>query len=234
MPARLFWAYFVGAALFAAALSLVLRRQVRLAAALLGVMLVLFVMLMHLPNAAAKPGDRFVWAVALRDLAFAGGALALAATHTARWRTSGASPLLTVCRYMVALPLLFFAVEHFLHPEFAPGVPLQKTTPAWVPAAALWGELTALALLAAGAAVLLQRNARAAAGGLGLLLLLLAVFLYGPILASARDSAAIVEGMNYVADTLLFAGVMLALAGALRERSGELAAGSLVKAHETA
>jgi hypothetical protein len=47
------------------------------------------------------------------------------------------------------------------------------------------------------------------------LLLLLAMFFYVPILASARESPAIVEGMNYVADTLLFAGTVLALAGAM-------------------
>jgi len=219
IPARLFWAYFVGLALFAAALSLILRKSVRLSATLLGVMFVLFVVLMHVPNAAAQPEDRFVWAVALRDLAFGGGAFALAATQMDPARARGARGLLDAGRLMVALPLLFFAIEHFLHPEFAPGVPLKKETPTWFPAAALWGYATGAALLAAGGAMLLNLRARTAATWLGLLFLLLTVLLYAPIWATAVQSSEMIEGLNYVADTLMFGGTVLLLAGALRDDS---------------
>src|SRR5579864_4058579 len=65
MPARLFWAYFVGCALFAAATSLTLRKFVRLSSTLLGLMFFLFVCMIHIPNALAHPKDRFAWAVAL-------------------------------------------------------------------------------------------------------------------------------------------------------------------------
>ena len=41
----------------------------------------------------------------------------------------------------MAIPLMFFGVEHFLHPKFAPGVPLAKLTPGWVPAPPVWGYL---------------------------------------------------------------------------------------------
>jgi hypothetical protein len=47
--------------------------------------------------------------------------------------------------------------------------------------------------------------------------LLLVLFIYGPILiASLRDPSTAVkgEGINYFADTLLFAGAILALASA--------------------
>jgi len=215
MPARLFWTYFVGAALFAAALSLILRRSVRLAATLLGVMFVLFVVLIHAPNAAAHPGDRFAWAVALRDLAFGGGALALAAAQKEDQRAQGTRGLVLAATLMVAIPLLFFGIEHFLHPEFAPGVPLPKMTPAWVPIRAFWGYSTGVALLAAGGAILINARARTAATLLGLLFLLLTVLLYAPILATAAQSSEMIEGLNYVADTLLFAGTVLLLATAL-------------------
>jgi hypothetical protein len=95
---------------------------------------------------------------------------------------------------------------------------LQKLTPAWIPAAALWGYATGAALLAAAGALLVNRYARTAATWLGLLLLFLTAVIYAPILATAVQSSEMVEGLNYVADTLLFAGATLLLAEALHDR----------------
>ena len=202
MPARMFWTYFVGLALISAAVSIALRMiHARIAAMLLGIMFICFVLMIHIPNVVAHPNNRIVWAVALRDLAFAGGAFALAATLM--------KPLRIVARVLVAVPLLFFAVEHFLHPEFAPGVPLQKVTPDWVPIRAFWGCLTGAALLISGATMLVDsRRARLAAALLGSLIALLVLFLYLPIFLTAAQPA-LLEGINYVADTLLFAGMVL-------------------------
>jgi uncharacterized membrane protein len=202
MPARMFWTYFVGLALISAAVSIALRMiHARIAAMLVGIMFICFVLMIHIPNVVAHPNNRIVWAVALRDLAFAGGAFALAATLM--------KPLRIVARVLVAVPLLFFAVEHFLHPEFAPGVPLQKVTPDWVPIRAFWGCLTGAALLISGATMLVDsRRARLAAALLGSLIALLVLFLYLPIFLTAAQPA-LLEGINYVADTLLFAGMVL-------------------------
>jgi uncharacterized membrane protein len=224
IPAHLFLAYFVGTALFAAALSLILRKHLRLSATLLGVMFVLFVALIHVPNAMAKPTDRFLWAVALRDLSFGGGAFALAATQTEASRSRGTHWLLLAGKVMIAIPLLFFGIQHLLHPEFAPGVPLPKVTPLWCPARTVWGYVTGAALFAAAGAILVNVRARTAATLLGLLVLLLTVLLYSPILATAVGSQEMIEGVNYVEDTMLFAGTVLLLAGALRDR-GERAGG---------
>jgi uncharacterized membrane protein YphA (DoxX/SURF4 family) len=201
MPARMFWTYFVGFALISAAASIALRIHARISAMLLGIMFICFVLMIHIPNVAATPKDRIVWAVAFRDLAFAGGAFALAATLM--------KPLRTLAIVLVAVPLLFFAVEHFLHPEFAPGVPLPKVTPAWVPIRVFWGYLTGAGLLVSGATMLrYRRRARLAATLLGALIALLVLFLYLPIFLTAAQPA-LLEGINYVADTLLFAGAVL-------------------------
>jgi len=65
MPWRLFWAYFTGVALLVAGISIALRKQTRLAATLLGIMLSLFVLLIHAPSMfqsiVHKPAD---WNVA--------------------------------------------------------------------------------------------------------------------------------------------------------------------------
>src|SRR5450755_1110826 len=66
IPAHLFWAYFVGCALLAAATSFTVRKLVRLSSTLLGLMFFLFVCMLHVPNGLAHPHDRFAWTVVLR------------------------------------------------------------------------------------------------------------------------------------------------------------------------
>ncbi|MGH9703181.1 MAG: hypothetical protein ACRD4K_07385, partial [Candidatus Acidiferrales bacterium] len=80
-PAHTFWVYLVGIALIAAAVSITLQIQSRLAATLSGALLLSFVLLIHIPNIIAQPSNRFLWAIGLRDTAFSGGALAYAGSH---------------------------------------------------------------------------------------------------------------------------------------------------------
>src|SRR5882757_10338240 len=61
MPGRLFWAYFVGVAFFAAAAGILYQRLARPAATLLGVMFFLFVVLLHIPRIAAHSSDGNEW-----------------------------------------------------------------------------------------------------------------------------------------------------------------------------
>ena len=117
IPAHLFWVYLVGTALIAAALSIILKRQAQLAATLLGIMFFLFVVLLHIPKVVVNPRDRFAWAVALRDLAFSGGAFAFAGAHMKPGPTDGVPRLVTLGRLFVGIPAAFFGVEHFLHPR---------------------------------------------------------------------------------------------------------------------
>jgi uncharacterized membrane protein len=217
MPARLFWTYFVGCALLAAATSLTLRKFVRLSSSLLGLMFFLFVCMIHIPNVVAHPQNRFVWAVALRDLSFSAGAWALAGLHSRAASPQASKWMILFGRIIIAMAATFFAVEHFLHPEFAPGVPLQKMTPLWVPFPSAWGYLAGAILLAAGIGLALNKKSRMAATSIGALMTFFTVFLYLPILLLARGGTTpqITEGLNYVADTLLYAGAALALASAL-------------------
>ena len=120
-------------------------------------------------------------------------------------------------RIVVAIPAIFFAVQHFLHPEFAPGVPLEKMTPSWVPFPSVWGYLAGAILLAAGIGLALNKHSRIAAASIGALMTALTLFLYLLILILAHGGSApqINEELNYVADTLLSAGAALVLASAL-------------------
>lgn len=217
MPGRLFIAYFVGVALFAAALSLTLKKQTFLGALLLGTMIFLFVCMLHIPGVVAHPHERLFWTIALRDLSFAGGAWAYAGTQTGQWRSEGKHVLITMGRFLVAIGAMFFGVEHFLHPEFVPGVPLNKVMPVWIPGRVLIGYMTGAVLLVAGASILLNKKARMAATYLGGFILLLVFGIYLPIMISVP--ADVPNGLNYFADTMMYAGAILLLANAFKTSS---------------
>jgi uncharacterized membrane protein len=228
MPWRLFWAYFVGFALLAASLSIATKIQVRWSGLLFGIMMFSFVAMLIIPEALANPKDRFAWTLVFRESSFAAGGWILAGSSILagnaprekgreQGRGYGGSKLITVGRVLIGLAAIFYGVEHFLHPLNVPGVPLEKLTPAWIPGRVLIGYLTGTILVVAGAAILLAKKTRMAATYLGTWIVLLVLFIYGPILiASLSDpsTAVKVEGINYFADTLLFAGAILALASA--------------------
>ena len=95
------------------------------------------------------------------------------------------SKLITVGRVVIAIAAMFYGVEHFLHPANVPGVPLEKLMPAWIPGHLLISYLTGAILLVAGACILLDKKTRMAATYLGTWIVLLVVFIYGPILIAA-------------------------------------------------
>jgi uncharacterized membrane protein len=223
IPWHLFVAYFVGCSLLAAAASLTARKFVRLSSTLLGLMFFLFVCLMHIPTALANLNNRFAWAIVFRDISFAAGAWALAGLHSRASSPQLSKWMILFSRIVIGIAAIFFAVIFFLHPQSAPGFPLEKMSPSWLPFPSFWGYITGAILLAAGIALTLNQKSRAAATALGALMTVVTLFLYLPIWILARHGATpeIMEAINYVYDTLLYAGAALALASALpRERSG--------------
>ena len=167
MPGHLFWVYFVGCALLAAATSLTVRKFVRLSSTLLGLMFFLFVCMIYLPSLLRHLTNRFAWIYLLRDLSFAAGAWALAGVlSTASPQHSSSKQakwMVLFARIAMAFAAIFYGVQHFLHPEFAPGVPLEMKTPSWVPFPSVWGYLAGAVLLAAGIGLALNKKSRMAA-----------------------------------------------------------------------
>ena len=213
MPVRLFWIYFVGAALIVASLSIATKIHVRWSGLLFGIMMLLFVAMIHLPG-AIRSGDRIIWTIVFREMSFGGGGLVLAGVALAQLRERN-NLLITVGRVLIAITAIFFGVQHFLHPLAVPGVPLAKEMPAWIPARAVIDYLTGAFLIAGGVCFLLARKTRVAATYLGTWILLLVVCYYGPMLIGALadpNPGIKLEGLNYFADTLLFGATILSVA----------------------
>jgi uncharacterized membrane protein len=213
IPWHLFWAYFVGACFIAAALSLVTGIQARLSTSLLALTFFLFVVLMDAPAWAHHPRNQIGLTLMLRELSFSGGALALAASLTEHWRERGKRVLTTIAQYFVAIPVLFYSFEQFLHGDHVPGVPLEPLTPQYVYGHAIWTYVAAVVYGVAGILLLVGKKARAAATWLGLTVFIVVLVVYVPIAIVER--ASLDNGLNYVADTLMFCGTVLLLAGAM-------------------
>jgi uncharacterized membrane protein YphA (DoxX/SURF4 family) len=85
IPGHLFWAYFVGVAFVASALSVAARKHAGLAATLLGLMFFLWVISVHLPRVVASTHDGKEWTSMFVALAMCGGAWVMAGQ---RWLAS--------------------------------------------------------------------------------------------------------------------------------------------------
>jgi uncharacterized membrane protein len=222
IPAHTFWVYLVGLGFICAGLSMAVRIQARLAAALVGMTMLIFVCVIDIPGTVAHPHNRFFWALALRELSFGGGALAFA---MAPWSTQlreppAAQPLVaraaSLPRFFIGIASLFYGVEHLLHPEHVPGVPLEMLTPVWIPGRIFLSYFVGVVLILAGVGLLANRKPRLAATFLGLTILLAVLWIYLPMLLAAPTS---VVALNYFFDTLLFCGAILLLANGMEKET---------------
>jgi len=221
IPAHTFWVYLVGVGFLCAAFSFALLVQARLAAVLLGMTFLIFVCVMDLPAAAGNPGNRFFWALALRELSFGSGAFAFAMSPwSTRSRQEAPARRIPLCialpRFAVGVASVFYGVENLLHPANVPGVPLQKLTPEWIPGRLAASYFVGVVLIAAGLCLLFNLKTRTAATFLGLTILLAILWVYLPMLLRAPTD---IVALNYFFDTLLFAGTALLLAGAMDDKS---------------
>jgi uncharacterized membrane protein YphA (DoxX/SURF4 family) len=227
IPAHAFWVYLVGLEFVGAALLIAVGVGARLAAALVGATLLLFVFVLDVPAVVRNPGNRFSWALALRQLAFSGGAFAFALSPGIPRRQPSCTPPMAapaaLPRFFVGVPSVFYGVQHLLHPAYVPGVPLQKLTPEWIQGRIMLSYFVGAVLILAGVCLLLNKKTRTAATWLGLTILLTIVWVYVPMLFAAPKD---VVALNFFFDTLLFCGAILLLANATSKEAGRPSTGA--------
>ena len=174
MPGRLFWAYFVGVAFFAAAAGILYHLLARAAATMLGVMFFLFVLLLHIPRIIGNSTNGNEWTSGFVALAMCGGAWILASAAPLEEREK-ADPFLGLGRYFFALAFVAFGIQHFVYARYAAGL-----GPPWYLGRPVWALLFGVILVAAGAALLFGQNIRMAANLLATVLFVLFLLLYVP------------------------------------------------------
>ena len=215
LPGPVFITYFVGVALVAAALSFVARRCMRWSAPLLALMFALFVLTLHLPGAIAHARMRIFWVFPFRESEFALGALSVFVYEGQRSQSRDSSTFALIARLFTALVAIYFGTQNLLYPQFSPGVPDQRPTSGWVPHPFFVAYLTGAILVVLGIAMLFKKSAAVAITSLGIFMTVLTIALFAPDLFLVHGVSDEVTAINFVADTLLFAGTMFAVARAV-------------------
>jgi uncharacterized membrane protein len=203
-PTRLFLAYFVGVAFFAAAVGILIEKVTRPAGTLLGVMFLVFVVTTHLPRIVMHSRNGNEWTSGLVALAMCGGAWIVANTSRRPERGIG-DPFLKLGPYLFAIAMVGFGIQHFIDARLT-----ARVGPPWYPGRPLWAYLTGAALIMAGAAIVVRKGRLCAGIFLGAMMLGLFLFLHLPrIVAAPRKPGPWTSGFEILA----MCGAALALAG---------------------
>ena len=214
MPQPLVITYLVGVAHIAAASSFVARRYVRVSALWLAIMFAMFVLLMDVPGALARPGMHMSWTLVTRETTFALGALVLYATVTRAEHPRFSGLVASIAQRWMAVILVMYGSENLVYPQFTPGVPDVTPTPAWVPALHLIAYAVGVVFVLLGVAMLAKRWLLPAAVGVAITLIALTIGMFVPDFFLVGTARAQVNSLNFVFDTLLFAGTVLVIGNA--------------------
>src|SRR5436309_12097549 len=174
MPGRLFWAYFVGVAFFAAAAGILYEKMARPAATMLGVMFFLFVVLLHIPRIVTNSRDGNEWTSGFVALAMCGGAWILASASPLYEREI-ADPFLKFGRHIFAMAFVAFGIQHFVYARFAWGL-----GPPWYLGRPLWALFFGVIFAASGGRIISGERWTMGARVLSAVLFVFFLLLYVP------------------------------------------------------
>jgi uncharacterized membrane protein len=188
------FSYVTGAVLLAIGISLLINKEARLSATLLGLLFLFSVVFLH----AAKHFSGIIHDGVIRTRAFEtfalGGAAflltALVAKGSSTQFLASANPMLAVIgRYIYAFSMIIFGVQHFLYAQY-----IAFLIPKWMPAHLFLAYFTGVAFIAAGLAVALHFFSRLASVLLGLMFLLWVITLHTPrVIASPHNTDELVS-----------------------------------------
>jgi uncharacterized membrane protein YphA (DoxX/SURF4 family) len=184
IPGKTQVACLIGVVLIVAGVNIAFAKFLRPTAAVLGMILLLYVLVVHAPRLAAKPHDPNRWTPTFEMLAMCGGALVLAGTERVEKAQSRGWEILDKAvqggPLLFALPMVVFGIQHFMYARFVAGL-----VPSWIPGHLFWAYFVGVAFFAATAAIVTRHQERLAATLLGLMFFLWVLLLHLPRVAAA-------------------------------------------------
>lgn len=171
LPAPRLWSCLGGLVLLASGLALILDRNTRTAGLAAGVVLGVWLLLLHLPRLLASLHDGGRWTTACETLALC----------SAAWVLAGAA---RPGRLLFAATLLVFATLHHVYSGYVASV-----IPGWIPGHLFWTYATALGFVAASISIATGVQDRLGATLLGAMFASWVLILHAPRAIAASTSA---------------------------------------------
>lgn len=174
------WAFAVALVLLLGAASLVTRIKAVEVTSVLGAALVVYGLVAYLPGIFRDMHAPGGWTSGAELLCLGGVLLVFAGRAGIEAGGKGESAIGLAGRLLYAVPLLVFAVQHFIYANFVAGI-----VPSWIPGQIVWVYLVGVGFIAATVSLATGWQRRWAATLLGLQFLIWVVILHAPrVLAS--------------------------------------------------
>jgi len=188
------FSYVAGAILLVISISLLINKEARISATILGLLFMFCVVFLH----AAKHFSGIIHDGNTRTRAFetfalGGAAFILAALlsngSSIQFRSSANPMLAIIGRYIYAFSMIIFGVQHFMYAQY-----IAFLIPNWMPAHLFLAYFTGTAFIAAGVAIAVHIFSRLASILLGLMFFLWVVTLHTPrVIASPPNTDELVS-----------------------------------------
>lgn len=219
IPGHSFLACVFGALLVAAGAAIMIEKAARLAALLLGAVILGSFVLLYLPLLITTPPNGGLWTNAGKALALSGGSFLVAGSLPLKLR-GPADALAAVVKalekfiplgpFFLGAFLILGGVEHFIYIKFVAGL-----VPSWIPGHVFWAYFAGVALIAGGVAINIPLTSRLAAILTGSMIFLWVVLLHIPRAASDLRNA---NEMTAVFEALAFSGAAFLIAVAPKSK----------------
>jgi len=161
--------------------SILFERKIRQVSLLFGVLLLLIFCFYYIPyEFLASPNYMHLedWENALKELAFAGGALVIAGCYSEKNRnalTRFLEKLIPLGAIIFAVTIISFGILHFMLAKEA-----STLVPSWIPGHLFWIYFAGVALIGSGISIILKIKTRLTATLLGLMIFLWFILLHIP------------------------------------------------------
>ena len=161
-PGRTIFVYASGVAMIVAAVLLMLRRYA--GAYIAGLTFLLLLAVFHIPTLIQHPNDPNAWTGSFEILSLFSGTLLLAGIFLPgelhkKWMIGSSAGLLLAGRYLFAVALVVFGVQHYIYKQFLLGL-----IPDWVPAKDFMEGLVLVAFFSVALSIFVQQLERIATG----------------------------------------------------------------------
>ncbi len=212
---RYFWTCVAGMGLVITGVAIMIGKAARPAAVLLGIVLFALFVLRHIPDqVSAIHGSLGAWTGAFKALTLSGGAFAVAATLPGERSSRTDSRFTSFGCVALALTCVVFGIDHFLYVQF-----VASLVPAWMPGHVFWTYFCGVALIAAGAGMLLRVRARLAAGLLGAMIFAWLLMLHIPRALAQDYVSDMGNEWTSVFEALAFSGIAITLSRTLPKKT---------------